>query len=372
MITISHRLKLFAILLFGLGFFYLIAYVDLLTPMEEFSPFSFDEDPLLAVLNSTFPSDSSSTTNTNETETAAALFSPLGSFEAQNQSLPYCPVTPPNLIGPIKVWLDTPSMSDINKLYPDLENGGHGHPVDCKARHKVAIIIPYRDRQTQLQILLHNLHSFLRKQQIDYSIFIVEQIANQTFNRAKLMNVGFIEALKLYNWQCFVFHDVDLLPEDDRNLYTCPEQPRHMSVLIDKFKYQLPYSSLFGGISALTRQQLEKINGFSNDYWGWGGEDDDLSTRVTINGYKITRYPGNIAKYKMIKHKQEKSNPVNNCRYKLMKKTRIRFRKDGLSNCNYKIINSTREHLYTHFVVDLLEKESRNRLHAENYILRKC
>lgn len=43
--------------------------------------------------------------------------------------------------------------------------------------------------------------------------------------------------------------------------------------------YRLPYGSIFGGISALTREHVEKINGFSNDYWGWGGEDDDLSTR---------------------------------------------------------------------------------------------
>lgn len=40
------------------------------------------------------------------------------------------------------------------------------------------------------------------------------QVANQTFNRAKLMNVGFVEAMKQYDWQCAIFHDVDLLPED--------------------------------------------------------------------------------------------------------------------------------------------------------------
>jgi len=53
-----------------------------------------------------------------------------------------------------------------------------------------------------------------------------------------LMNVGYVEALKERTFDCFIFHDVDLLPEDDRNLYTCPEQPRHMSVAVDKFKYR--------------------------------------------------------------------------------------------------------------------------------------
>jgi len=58
------------------------------------------------------------------------------------------------------------------------------------------------------------------------------------FNRAMLMNVGFVEALKLYNYDCFIFHDIDLMPEDDRNLYTCPEQPRHMSAAVNVHKYK--------------------------------------------------------------------------------------------------------------------------------------
>ncbi|KAE9555188.1 hypothetical protein FO519_001612 [Halicephalobus sp. NKZ332] len=283
----------------GCAFLYLGAYADLWTSLEEYSQFSSVDDPILIVLNSTF----AAAENPNHEFYNS---SSLGNFTIQNPSLPFCNVTPPNLVGPIKVWMDESTTSDIEKLYPELENGGHGHPEVCKARHRVAIIVPFRDRDVHLRILLHNLHSFLSKQQLDYGIFIVEQIANQTFNRAKLMNVGFVEALKLYDWQCFIFHDVDLLPEDDRNLYTCPEQPRHMSVAIDKFKYQLPYNSIFGGISAMTRQQVEKINGFSNDYWGWGGEDDDLSSRVSVNGYKIMRYPNEIARYKMVKHAQEK------------------------------------------------------------------
>jgi len=52
------------------------------------------------------------------------------------------------------------------------------------------------------------------------------------------MNIAFVEALKQYAFQCFVFHDVDLIPEDDRNMYSCPPQPRHMSVAIDEMGYK--------------------------------------------------------------------------------------------------------------------------------------
>ena len=48
-----------------------------------------------------------------------------------------------------------------------------------------------------------------------------------------LFNIGFDMATYLTTqdfWNCFIFHDVDLLPEDDRNLYTCPTKPRQMAV----------------------------------------------------------------------------------------------------------------------------------------------
>ncbi|TMS38239.1 hypothetical protein L596_005006 [Steinernema carpocapsae] len=99
--------------------------------------------------------------------------------------------------------------------------GGHWKPEICKARQRVAIIVPFRNRENHLPIFLQNLHPLLQKQQLDYTIFVVEQIKNQKFNRAKLMNVGFVEARKLYDWQCYIFHDVDLIPENDKNMYTC-------------------------------------------------------------------------------------------------------------------------------------------------------
>jgi N-terminal domain of galactosyltransferase/N-terminal region of glycosyl transferase group 7 len=84
------------------------------------------------------------------------------------------------------------------------------------------------------------------------------------------MNVGYVEAKKSHPYHCFIFHDVDLLPENDRNIYSCPDAPRHMAAAMDKFDYKMPYMGFFGGVSALTDDQIERINGFPNSYWGWG------------------------------------------------------------------------------------------------------
>ena len=52
------------------------------------------------------------------------------------------------------------------------------------------------------------------------------------------MNAAFIYASNEYDYQCFVFHDVDLIPEDDRNMYSCPILPRHMSIAVNEMNYQ--------------------------------------------------------------------------------------------------------------------------------------
>ena len=41
-----------------------------------------------------------------------------------------------------------------------------------------------------------------------------------------------LDLFNLYNL------DVDLVPEDDRNIYKCRNQPFHLSVAVDKLNYQ--------------------------------------------------------------------------------------------------------------------------------------
>ncbi len=120
--------------------------------------------------------------------------------------------------------------------------GGFYSPKLCQARYRVAIIVPYRNRVHMLAIFLNHMHPFLIKQNIDYGIYLVEPKHDLKFNRGLLLNIGFTESLKLSDnyWRCFIFHDVDLLPEDERNYYSCPPElkPRHMSSLVSTLDYK--------------------------------------------------------------------------------------------------------------------------------------
>ena len=53
------------------------------------------------------------------------------------------------------------------------------------------------------------------------------------------MNSGFMEIAKLDKFDCFVFHDVDLLPEDDRIFYTCDKTAiKHLPYALQEWNYQ--------------------------------------------------------------------------------------------------------------------------------------
>ncbi len=58
------------------------------------------------------------------------------------------------------------------------------------------------------------MHPFLQRQELGYTIFVVEQQNDQLFNKGILMNAAFKEINKnfLNEFDCILFHDVDLIP----------------------------------------------------------------------------------------------------------------------------------------------------------------
>lgn len=155
-------------------------------------------------------------------------------------NLELCSISATNLIGEFSPDVIKESLQSVDhRLADGLEPGGYYKPKHCQSRDRVAIIAVCRDRDEQIPIFLKNLHPFLMRQQLEYQIFIVFQVHGYWFNKGALFNVGFVEASKVRPWDCFIFHDIDMVPMNDHNLYACPRiYPRHMAVDVDKFGFQ--------------------------------------------------------------------------------------------------------------------------------------
>ena len=73
------------------------------------------------------------------------------------------------------------SIEDIEFYNQHLESGGHYRPQNCLAHHRIAVIVPYRDRPEHLVTFLDYMHGFLQKQHIEYAIFVIELVGNVAF-----------------------------------------------------------------------------------------------------------------------------------------------------------------------------------------------
>jgi hypothetical protein len=167
---------------------------------------------------------------------------------------------------------------------------------------KLGIIVPYRDRYEQLITFKNSIGEFLKG--INYELIIVEQDDAKMFNRGKLLNIGFIEAKKL-KCDYVVFHDVDMIPVDVD--YSYSPFPIHLATNFIPNNTRIIFDEYFGGITLFPMNVFESINGFSNEYWGWGFEDDDLLYRCVINNVdldikEITQLGGNSAGIKFNGH----------------------------------------------------------------------
>jgi hypothetical protein len=112
----------------------------------------------------------------------------------------------------------------------------------------------------------------------------------------------------------------------------------------------LPYEQLFGGAIAILQKQFELVNGFSNIFYGWGGEDDDFQSRIRNRGMTLCRFPPDVARYTMLAHAKEV--PSEN-RFLNLRSGRERFESDGVNTLKYTITKLVYYPLYTWVLVDL-------------------
>ena len=150
--------------------------------------------------------------------------------------------------------------------------------------HKLGICIPYRDRRNHLEELVNKLGKILNKKGIDHKFYVGHQVDDKLFNRGAMKNIA---AQYAFNDGCdyIAWHDVDMIPDENVDYSYPKNNPIHIATQLSKYDYGMNYDQYFGGVILFTKEQVERTNGYSNDYWDWGQEDDDLFWRCYFEGY---------------------------------------------------------------------------------------
>jgi hypothetical protein len=170
---------------------------------------------------------------------------------------------------------------------------------DLKDRY--SIIIPYRDREHHLEVMLPRLKEVFEDK--EYEIIVSEQNDNDPFNIACVQNIA-------YNYcsgNVIVLHQVDYYPTDDvsYDILDQPVLPAKKGIFVDKdLTTSRPVEDIpggyrnwsteidpnfYGGVVVMRKEHWETINGLNPMYEGWGNEDEDLRERFKWAGYKPVR-----------------------------------------------------------------------------------
>lgn len=166
---------------------------------------------------------------------------------------------------------------------------------------KYSIIIPYRNREEHLQILLPRLQEKFKDE--SYEIIISEQNDNDNFRISCVENVGFLHS----KGDIIILHQVDYYPTDDvsYDVDDCPIQPAIKGIFLSEDN-ETPRDTrdipggyknwhieidpaFFGGVIAMKRSHFETINGLNPLYKGWGNEDEDLRERFKWANMSVKR-----------------------------------------------------------------------------------
>jgi hypothetical protein len=195
------------------------------------------------------------------------------------------------------------------------------------------IVVPYRDQPQQNRAgQLKKFNEFFDK--LGWTVLVVEQTEGKKFNRGALLNIGY----DLVDTDYIIFHDVDLVPKKSLLPYyeAMPTSPIHLGKSVTK--YDSP--SFLGAVVSVSKKDYKTVNGFPNNFWGWGGEDDAFRIRLQRAGIKVFQ-PTIKSGFNELPHVDTRTNPEwkNMEKWEGLKEEREGKNKSGLSDLKYKIVS---------------------------------
>lgn len=194
----------------------------------------------------------------------------------------------------------------------------------------ITILYPYRDRE--LSRIKRSLDSLFKQNQRDFKVLFIDygsefKVAesikellseydfteyfysyhiNRPWSRAKAVNIG----LRLVTTFYVFVADVDMIFRDDfvEKLYQLknPKQAVYFKVgfleeneskqLKSFSDYKISFTSGPGaqGLSLFPLEALKAINGFDEFLHFWGAEDEDVHSRLSLNGLEVLFYDSDI------------------------------------------------------------------------------
>ena len=167
------------------------------------------------------------------------------------------------------------------KLITNFSNPNH--PTDytlipqVQNLHFLTIIAPTNSkREAEVLLWAEYMHCFLKSHLIDtkYELIVVKQGDDRLFKRGNLFNVGVLHSTNKTDY--FIFQDLDLLPMNGTDYSFNDEGPVAMAARMCNYFSKTECKTAryvgLGGVAMVSKRLIYMVNGFSNQFWGWGAE----------------------------------------------------------------------------------------------------
>ena len=220
---------------------------------------------------------------------------------------------------------------------------------------KIAIITCFRDtttdrsREKQRSIFIQLMNKLLVPYG-KYKIYIIEQDKDgSAFNIGKLKNIGFEIASKEDKYENIIFSDIDIIPDYDlMNYLFLKSKDEPLSLAYRGTRYE-GYGAFLGTLISFSPKTFKKINGYPNNFWGWGGEDVALAIRMNANKINTILYPekGSVIDFE---EKDNKTINIVSNKLKDLEKEELKYeklyvdintwKKNGLNSLSYEVLNT--------------------------------
>lgn len=241
----------------------------------------------------------------------------------------------------------------------------------------VAIITIFRakgkdaeERMKQKEHFIEIVPKLFKLDNINFEIFLIEQSDDkQKFNIGKLKNIGFELASK-NSFDHYIFTDIDVYPDSSlqESYLTKPKNDGVVSLAMKGTRYTQDKAVIpfLGACLKFSGKVFQDINGFPNNFWGWGREDHVIANRLKELDMTLY-YPekGSLIDLEELKGEkisaQDKKHILDNEVEKTAyEKENTMDHDNGLKTLNYKILKYHKNENINNYLVDLMFKDDMN------------